>query len=94
MNSPNQSIAAKTTPSGAIHTLSTGALEQQELKTEDFVLFRDFIHEKTGMFFAENKMYLVKIDWLIECRSLVSKVIKITFNMVSTIPAAMIQCFD
>ncbi len=60
MNSPNQSIAAETTPSGAIHTLSTGALEQQELKTEDFVLFRDFIHEKTGMFFAENKMYLVK----------------------------------
>ena len=32
----------------------------QELTTEDFVMIRDFIHERSGMFFAENKMYLVK----------------------------------
>ncbi|MCD6163494.1 MAG: protein-glutamate O-methyltransferase CheR [candidate division Zixibacteria bacterium] len=31
-----------------------------ELKTEDFINFRDFIHEKCGMFFHENKMYLIK----------------------------------
>lgn len=60
VNSPNQSIATKTAPVSAMPKLSVGALEQQELKAEDFVLFREFIHEKTGMFFAENKMYLVK----------------------------------
>ena len=26
-----------------------------ELSVEDFVAFRDFIHEKSGIFFAENK---------------------------------------
>jgi len=31
-----------------------------ELSQEDFVLFRDFIHERTGMYFADNKLYLVK----------------------------------
>jgi chemotaxis protein methyltransferase CheR len=37
-----------------------GSFDVPELKMEDFVLFRDFVHEKTGIFFAENKMYLVK----------------------------------
>jgi len=27
---------------------------------DEFVMIRDFIHEKSGIFFAENKMYLVK----------------------------------
>ncbi|MCD6249353.1 MAG: protein-glutamate O-methyltransferase CheR [candidate division Zixibacteria bacterium] len=27
---------------------------------EEFVMIRDFIHEKAGIFFAENKMYLVQ----------------------------------
>ena len=31
-----------------------------ELSLEDFVAFRDFIHEKCGIFFAENKKYLVE----------------------------------
>ena len=31
-----------------------------ELKVEDFIVFRDFVHEKSGMFFPETKMYLVK----------------------------------
>ncbi len=31
-----------------------------ELSVEDFVAFRDFIHEKSGIFFAENKKYLVE----------------------------------
>ena len=31
-----------------------------ELSLEDFVAFRDFIHEKSGIFFAENKKYLVE----------------------------------
>jgi len=31
-----------------------------EISQEEFLMIRDFIHEKSGMFFAENKMYLVK----------------------------------
>lgn len=31
-----------------------------EMTQEEFLLIRDFIHEKCGIFFAENKMYLVK----------------------------------
>lgn len=31
-----------------------------ELSKEDFEMFRDFIHERSGMFFADNKMYLLK----------------------------------
>jgi chemotaxis protein methyltransferase CheR len=32
----------------------------QELKAEDFVAIRDFIHERSGIFFAENKKYIVE----------------------------------
>jgi len=31
-----------------------------EMSQEEFLMIRDFVHEKSGMFFAENKMYLVK----------------------------------
>lgn len=31
-----------------------------QMSLDDFKLIRDFIHEKSGMYFAENKMYLVK----------------------------------
>lgn len=31
-----------------------------ELSIEDFVVIRDFIHEKCGIFFAENKKYLLE----------------------------------
>lgn len=31
-----------------------------ELSLEDFIAFRDFIHEKSGIYFAENKKYLVE----------------------------------
>ena len=31
-----------------------------ELSLEDFVAFRDFIHERCGIYFAENKKYLVE----------------------------------
>ncbi len=34
--------------------------EQMGLTESEFELFRDFIHEKSGMFFADNKMYLIK----------------------------------
>ncbi len=34
--------------------------QDPELTTEEFQLFREFIHEKAGMFFADNKMYLIK----------------------------------
>ncbi len=27
---------------------------------EEFTMFRDYIHEKSGIFFAENKVYLLK----------------------------------
>lgn len=33
---------------------------EPEMTAEEFLLIRDFIHEKCGIFFAENKMYLVK----------------------------------
>jgi len=31
-----------------------------EMSLDDFSMVRDFIHEKSGMYFAENKMYLLK----------------------------------
>lgn len=31
-----------------------------ECTQEDFVVIRDFIHEKSGIYFSENKMYLVR----------------------------------
>jgi len=31
-----------------------------QMSLEEFTMIRDFIHEKSGIFFAENKMYLVK----------------------------------
>ncbi len=38
-----------------------GKLETDpEMTVEDFTMIRDYIHEKSGIFFAENKMYLVK----------------------------------
>lgn len=33
---------------------------EPEMSNEDFVMIRDFIHEKCGIFFAENKTYLVQ----------------------------------
>jgi len=38
------------------------SIQDQDLQmsTEEFVMIRDFIHERSGMFFAENKMYLIK----------------------------------
>ena len=31
-----------------------------KMTSEEFAMIRDFIHEKSGIFFAENKMYLVE----------------------------------
>lgn len=31
-----------------------------QMSQEEFIMIRDFIHDKSGIFFAENKMYLVK----------------------------------
>ena len=36
------------------------ATEEPKMTDEEFEMIRDFIHEKSGMFFATNKMYLVK----------------------------------
>lgn len=33
---------------------------EPEMTRDEFIMIRDFIHEKCGIFFAENKMYLVK----------------------------------
>ncbi len=38
----------------------TKPLEELNMTKEEFEMIRDFIHEKSGIFFAENKMYLVK----------------------------------
>jgi len=35
-------------------------LQTSELSLEDFIIFRDFIHEKSGIFFSENKKYLLE----------------------------------
>ncbi len=37
-----------------------GADKDPELTKEEFGLFRDYIHEKAVMYFADNKMYLIK----------------------------------
>lgn len=37
---------------------STGLV--QELKAEEFALFRDFIYERTGLFFADTKAYFLQ----------------------------------
>lgn len=35
-------------------------IPEPEMSVEEFIMIRDFIHEKCGIYFAENKMYLVK----------------------------------
>lgn len=35
-------------------------ISEPEMSNDEFVMIRDFIHEKCGIYFAENKMYLVK----------------------------------
>jgi len=40
--------------------LPAAAMGDPELKRDDFITFRDFIHEKSGMYFPETKMYLIK----------------------------------
>lgn len=38
----------------------TGQQADLQMSPEEFTMIRDFIHERSGIFFAENKMYLVK----------------------------------
>ena len=38
----------------------TSSATEPEMTAEEFSMIRDFIHEKSGIFFAENKMYLLK----------------------------------
>ena len=38
----------------------TSYAAEPEMTAEEFSMIRDFIHEKSGIFFAENKMYLLK----------------------------------
>ncbi len=38
----------------------TPSADSTEMPREDFEMMRDFIHEKSGIFFAENKQYLLK----------------------------------
>lgn len=38
----------------------TAFADKTELALEDFRLIRDFIHEKSGMFFADRKLYLLQ----------------------------------
>ncbi len=40
--------------------MQTTPVAEPEMALEEFVMIRDFIHERSGIFFAENKMYLVK----------------------------------
>ncbi len=34
--------------------------EEPDMSQEEFILIRDFLHEKSGIYFPENKQYLVK----------------------------------
>ncbi|MCB2201342.1 protein-glutamate O-methyltransferase CheR [bacterium] len=38
----------------------TGQQQDLQMSSEEFTMIRDFIHERSGIYFAENKMYLVK----------------------------------
>lgn len=38
----------------------TSSVAEPEMTAEEFGMIREFIHEKSGIFFAENKMYLLK----------------------------------
>ena len=38
----------------------TGQDSELQMSMDEFAMIRDFIHERSGIFFAENKMYLVK----------------------------------
>ena len=38
----------------------TSSAAEPEMTAEEFSMIRDFIHENSGIFFAENKMYLLK----------------------------------
>ena len=38
----------------------TTPAEEPEMTQEEFTMMRDFIHEKAGIFFAENRVYLLK----------------------------------
>jgi chemotaxis protein methyltransferase CheR len=40
--------------------MTVGPLNDIEMSVEEFTMIRDYILEKSGIFFAENKMYLVK----------------------------------
>lgn len=33
---------------------------EPNMRLDEFIMIRDYVHEKSGLFFAENKMYLVK----------------------------------
>ena len=48
-------------PSKSISSITpVSSVETPDLNLKDFIIFRDYIHEKSGMFFPENKIYLVK----------------------------------
>ena len=74
VGSSSTAVQAKSTFSSSIKTI--------ELKTEDFIDFRDFIHEKCGMFFHENKMYLIKNRLSNRMNQLGIKNFRDYFNMV------------
>lgn len=40
--------------------MQPNSVREPDITLEEFVMIRDFMHEKSGIYFAENKMYLVK----------------------------------
>jgi chemotaxis protein methyltransferase CheR len=55
ISSPAPENKNNPSPIAAGNTVST-----PDLKSEDFIALRDYIHERSGIFFPETKMYLVK----------------------------------
>lgn len=53
-----------------------------DLKLEDFIVFRDYVHDKSGMYFPETKMYLVKNRLANRMKELGIKTYKDYFYMV------------
>jgi len=58
------------------------AADEPELRRGDFIIFRDYVHEKSGLYFPETKMYLIKNRLANRIKELGINDYKDYFNMV------------
>lgn len=79
---PNKSVAAQLKPIAVNLAESSPFAGLPDLKPGDFIVFRDYVHEKSGMYFQESKMYLVKNRLANRMKELGIKTYKDYFYMV------------